>query len=60
VAIERHRELRRRRSRTRKINIFARRAKTANTSEKAVLAAKIRKLTPGAEEIIARLGLAER
>lgn len=60
MAIERHRELRRRRSRTRKIGIFTRRAATANTSEKAVLAAKIRKLTPGAEEILTRLGLQDR
>ena len=60
MAIERKRELRRRRSRKRKIRIYTRRAATATVSEKNVIANKIRNLTPGADEIIARLGLGQR
>jgi len=37
-----------------------RRAEKASVSEKAQLAEKIRRLTPGAPEIIERLGLVER
>ena len=53
---ERQRELRRRRHRRVKIDQLKRRAATANVSEKAVIAEKIRRLTPGGEAIIARLG----
>jgi hypothetical protein len=60
VAIERMRELRRRRSRKRKLSILKRRAAKANASEKGVIATKLRKLTPGADVVIARLGLEER
>ena len=60
MGTERQRELRRRRSRSKKIDKYGRRAKTASPSEKTVLAQKIRKLTPGGEQIIERLGLAER
>ncbi len=59
MGIERQRELRRRRSRRKKVSIIERRAKTANASEKAVLIQKLRKLTPGADTIIERLGLSE-
>lgn len=54
---ERERELRRRNSRKRSLQKIAKRAKTATPSEKEVLAAKIRRLTPGANEIIERLEL---
>ena len=54
------REIRRRRSRRKKINILKRKASKANPSEKAVIAGKIRKLTPGAEVVIANLHLEDR
>ncbi len=57
---ERQREIRRRRSRRRKMDILKRRAATANASEKTIIAEKIRRLTPGAEELITRLALEER
>ena len=57
---ERQRELRRRRHRRQKMAHLKRRAEAASVSEKGVLAQKIRKLTPGGEEIIERLGLEER
>ncbi len=57
---ERQREIRRRRTRRRKMVILKRRATAATASEKVVLADKIRKLTPGAEELITRLSLEER
>lgn len=58
--IQRHRELRRRRHRKKKMTILKRRAAKATTSEKVIIASKIRRLTPGAEVIIATLGLEER
>lgn len=42
------------------MGIWKRRAATATVSEKAILAEKIRKITPGAEELITRLALEER
>ena len=58
--IQRHRELRQRRHRKKKLKILKRRATKATPSEKAHIAAKIRKLSPGSEVIIATLGLEER
>ena len=58
--IERHKELRQRRHRKKKLNAFKRRLAKATPSEKAHIATKIRRLTPGAETIIATLGLEER
>lgn len=58
--VERQRELRRRRKRRQKLKIIKRRSEKATPSEKSVLAAKIRRMTPGAEIIIANLGLEER
>jgi hypothetical protein len=60
VGIERHRELRRRRSRKKKMAVLKRKVRTASVSEKAAIAAKIRQLTPGSEQIIAELNLEER
>ena len=57
---ERKKELKQRRHRRKKMESFTRRLKKANVSEKAVIADKIRKLTPGCEEIIARWGLEDR
>jgi len=57
---ERKTELRRRRHRREKMKVFARKVKKATVSEKSVIAEKLRKLTPGAEEIIARWELEKR
>jgi hypothetical protein len=58
--IQRHRELRQRRHRKKKLKILKRRAAKATPSEKSHIAAKIRRLTPGAEVIVTTLGLEER
>jgi hypothetical protein len=54
---ERTRELRRRRQRTKKMKVIARKATKASPSEKAHLAQKLRKMTTGAEIIIERMKL---
>ncbi len=54
---ERERELRRRRKRRKKMGLLKKRAEKASASEKEVLAAKIRRLTPGSEVLIAALEL---
>jgi len=56
---ERHRELARRRTRKKKMTLIKKRAEKASASEKQVLADKIRRLTPGAEELTEKLGLAK-
>lgn len=56
---ERRRELKRRRHRRKKMAQWNRQLKNANTSERAEIAVKIRGLTPGAEVVIANLGLEE-
>ena len=58
--IERHKELAKRRHRKKKLKVLKRRAAKATPSEKAHIATKIRRLTPGAETIIATMGLEER
>jgi hypothetical protein len=58
--IERQKELKRRRHRKKKLKVVKRRLAKATTSEKAHLAAKLRRMTPGAEVIINNLGLEER
>jgi hypothetical protein len=58
--IHRMKELRQRRHRKKKLAIFKRKATKASASEKAVLATKLRRLTPGAEVIIATMGLEEK
>jgi hypothetical protein len=60
MAIERQKEIRRRRHRKRKLTRYKQRLVKSTVSEKAVIAAKVRLLTPGAETIIATLGLDER
>ena len=56
---ERQKELKRRRHRTVQLGKLKSRAEKASTSEKAVIAAKLRKLTPGAEDLIVRWGLVD-
>ncbi|MGO8691345.1 MAG: DUF6800 family protein [Thermoguttaceae bacterium] len=51
---ERKKEIKRRRHRQKKFGIFARKLKTATVSERAVIAEKLRGLTPGCNELIAR------
>jgi hypothetical protein len=57
---DRKQEIKRRRKRRQKIDHFKRKLKKATTSEKLVMAEKIRKMTPGAETIIGDLALEER
>ena len=56
---DRKQEIQRRRHRKKKLGIFTRKLKTASASDKTAIAEKIRKLTPGAELVIERLGLQE-
>lgn len=57
MGTERQRELRRRRSRAKKVSLLGAKVKKANKSEKTVIAQKLRKLTPGAEQLIAAWNL---
>jgi hypothetical protein len=57
---ERKTELRQRRHRRKKLKIFARKLRKATVSEKTVIAEKLRRLTPGAEQIIERWELEKR
>ena len=54
---ERRRELRRRRKRKKKIDHFKARLPKASASEKEVIAAKLRRMTPGAQVLIDAMGL---
>ena len=54
---ERQRELRRRRSRTKKVSLLKARAVKANKSERDAIANKLRRLTPGADQLINAMGL---
>lgn len=57
---DRHQEIKRRRHRRKKYAAFAKKLEKANASERAVIAEKLRNMTPGAEVIIERWGLEER
>jgi hypothetical protein len=57
---ERKKELKRRRHRKKKLDIFSRKLKTATVSERGVMAEKIRGLTPGCEVIVSRWELEKR
>jgi hypothetical protein len=57
---ERKRELRRRRHRTKKLNILARKLASATVSEKTMIADKLRSLTPGGEVLIENWELVKR
>lgn len=54
---ERGKEIKRRRKRRKKLEVFQRKLKTATASEKQVIAEKLRNMTPGAETIIDNLKL---
>ncbi len=56
---ERGKEIKRRRHRRKKLQHLAKRLKKATVSEKSLITAKIRNLTPGAEVIIDRFQLRE-
>lgn len=57
---ERHKEIKRRRHRRKKVTALKTRLAKATVSEKHVIAEKLRQLTPGAETIIATWGMEER
>ncbi len=57
---ERRREISRRRTRRKKVELLKRKAEKASVSDKTAIAAKLRKLTPGAEELVARWALEDR
>jgi hypothetical protein len=54
---DRKQEIKRRRHRRKKIVIFKRKLKKATTSEKAAIAERVRRLTPGCEQVIDNLKL---
>jgi hypothetical protein len=56
----RMKEVKRRRHRRHKLAKFQTKVKKATTSEKLSMATKLRRMTSGAEDIIARMGLEER
>ena len=57
---ERRKELKRRRHRRRKLAQYRAKVESATVSEKAHMAQKIRRMTPGAAEIVETFGLEER
>lgn len=57
---ERKKELKRRRHRKARLSQLSQRLKKATVSEKAVIAEKVRKLTPGCEVILENWGLQQR
>lgn len=59
-ASERRKEINRRRHRKKKMAKLSARCQKATVSEKLHIAGKIRSLTPGAENVIARLELEQR
>jgi hypothetical protein len=56
----RMKEVKRRRHRRQKVAKFHSKLKKATTSEKLSMAEKLRKMTPGCEALISRMGLTER
>lgn len=57
---DRKQEIKRRRHRRQKLARFQQRLKKATVSEKAMIAEKIRRMTPGAETIVKSMKLEER
>lgn len=57
---ERQREIKRRRKRRAKLKVFRSKVKKASVSEKGVIAAKLRAMSPGAEALITEMSLEER
>jgi len=60
AASERQRELRRRRKRKANYKHFKSKLESATVSEKLAIAAKLRKMTPGAEQLVTAWNLEER
>ena len=58
MGIERDRELRRRRKRKQKLKLLKGRLKKASAADKEVIATKLRRMSPGGEQLIEALGLA--
>lgn len=56
----RMKEVKRRRHRRQKLAKFQTKLKKATTSEKLAMAEKLRKMTPGCDTLISRMGLTER
>lgn len=56
----RMKEVKRRRQRREKLAKFQSKVKKATTSEKLAMAEKLRKMTSGCDELIARMGLEDR
>jgi hypothetical protein len=57
AGVERNREIKRRRKRKQQIERMKRRIQSATASEKSEIARKLRRLTPGADTVIAALGI---
>lgn len=57
---ERQKEIKRRRKRREKIKTFRSKIKKASVSDKAIFAAKLREMTPGAHALIEELELEQR
>ena len=57
---ERQKEIKRRRHRRKKIDMYKRRLDKATVSEKQHIAGKLRELTPGADTIVQKWALEER
>ena len=55
----RMKEVKRRRQRRKKVAKYESKLAKATTSEKQVIAEKIRKMTPGCEDLIVRLGIGD-
>lgn len=58
--VERHKEIKRRQHRKKKLASMQKKLAKATGSEKQIMAAKLRRMTPGADVLIARWGLEER
>jgi hypothetical protein len=56
----RMKEVKRRRHRRQKLAKYQAKLKKATTSEKLAMAEKLRRMTPGCETLISRMGLTER
>jgi len=57
---DRKQEMKRRRQRRKKLLVYKRKLKKATASEKSVIAEKLRQSSPGAEFVIANLGIEDK
>ncbi len=60
AGVERNREINRRRKRKKQISRMKKRVVAASASEKAEIVRKLRRLTPGADSVIAAMGITTR